>query len=330
MPHLENPFRQPILPPEQTDPEANAVLADTLLGKEYGDALRSLDGNTKSETPKLDDMGDMSLNEEERGMAEKSKEVSLLEAELIMGKEYFFGPKAIEQTFGFALENIPPIPFSVQELRKAKESNQILRLSWDAFPDGRKLTGQSMTDFLKGKQRDGASPLFEEHFNQDNSIFINETPRRGWSLVSNEIDYKNQDIFQQTNSLAEDIEDDPDFFSEFKERAKAWMRSDERTKILELWKDYDTNCQEISHILSESDFFKNTRDSFSEHVQYMLIHNKITGERLRKGDYYCTCSCSSTNHFLAIGYFAFDGARVRMSRPWTSEGLMGTSLSLRG
>ena len=74
MPNLENPFRKPILPPEQTDPEENAKLADTLLGKEYGDALRSLDAenDTKLHTPKQDDFLDMTLSEEELEVVNQS------------------------------------------------------------------------------------------------------------------------------------------------------------------------------------------------------------------------------------------------------------------
>ncbi len=119
---------------------------------------------------------------------DSEKEMSLRLAREVIGNENFFGPAEIKKTLGIEISNdqIPPIPFSTEELRLAKEKGQYLILRWDIATqsDGsmsfinlrylfRFLTSQYQVDDL-------ISSL------QDKYNYV-ATPRRGWALCGEPI-----------------------------------------------------------------------------------------------------------------------------------------------
>ena len=357
MSHLENPFRKPILPPEQTDREANAVLADTLLGKAYGDALRSLDGesDTKSHAPKQDDFSDMTLSEEELHIIEKSKEVSLIEAETILGKELFLGPKAIEQTFGFIPENIPTIPFSVQELRKAKELGMQLILNVDKTPDGTPLTIENMAkialsefclcNILEGDANGKPTNylLHKNQFNDDGTIqrgawfeketeILNETPNLEWQLVSLDIieDSTSKTYLDQQELLIETTEQQffngnfPPNSEEHKAKEEFEQARQNIQKLID-----EGKTKEASDIISQLQSSQLFREPIT-HTIFRYLMNFSQGKQLfTDGTYTWSNSVASDGYLLPFGCALANGASVFRYVPWNPLIHDGVVLSYR-
>ena len=72
-------------------------------------------------------------------------------AKEILGAREFMGPNEVEKAFGIKLESkdIPAIPFSKEELKRAKELGQFLILRTDKAPDGEDLTMIKMHKMLE-------------------------------------------------------------------------------------------------------------------------------------------------------------------------------------
>ncbi len=83
-------------------------------------------------------------------------------AQEIMSKD-FLCPEAIAKAFpGITLEtkNIPNIPFSKEDLLRAKELGQCLILHVDKAPDGAPMTMQKIIELRQGMTGDGKKLLY--------------------------------------------------------------------------------------------------------------------------------------------------------------------------
>lgn len=109
-------------------------------------------------------------------VAEKIKEVQEL-----LGKENVVGPEEIEATFDYSLESIPVIPFSREELLRAKELGQQLVLYVDKLSIlGHDVDINLWYIFNNFNTKSGKN-LLSKPYEMDNCI---ETPNLGWKLVS--------------------------------------------------------------------------------------------------------------------------------------------------
>ena len=118
--------------------------------------------------------------------------ISLKEARQIMGESQFIGPEDIKNTFGFIPNIIPPIPFSVAELKRAKVLGWQLILYINRKADGMLFTMEDMIP-LDNKTSDGKVFLYNKD-NDGNWLYEDkevrlrsETPRLGWRLTDPEI-----------------------------------------------------------------------------------------------------------------------------------------------
>lgn len=135
------------------------------------------------------------------------------EAMEIMTEESIFGPDKVKQIFGIELsENqIPRIPFSREELKRAKELGQVLILRIDKSSDGERLDLVKMDAILKAWMVATDKTDFIDWNNSINkdSMVAHQVPRSGWALASMEIldnsDFK--DYLGQTEFLVEHLKD---------------------------------------------------------------------------------------------------------------------------
>jgi len=123
---------------------------------------------------------------------QKNDLLSLDQAEQVFCKD-FFGSKAIHDTFGVDIKDVPQIQFSREELERARELNQQLILYVDKASDGEPLTGKKILTLTNNKTSNNEN-LFRYYGTDDDcidiykeSIFRQETPRKGWRLVSKEV-----------------------------------------------------------------------------------------------------------------------------------------------
>ncbi|MCD6149359.1 hypothetical protein J7J13_01060 [bacterium] len=134
-------------------------------------------------------------------------------AKEVMGEE-FFGFQEVEKAFGIRIspEDVPEIPFSREELERAKELSQFLVLRSDKAPDGKPLTLQKINEILKGKVSDGSKLLYSDDgkgeiksdaWYKSEDFIKDETPRLSWALVSKEVipNSTGKNYLQQTEEM---------------------------------------------------------------------------------------------------------------------------------
>lgn len=113
--------------------------------------------------------------------------LGIKEASRILGSS-FLGVDAVESVFGIKLkkEEIPKIPFTSEDLLRAKELNQVLLFRTNEFGNGRPITVASLQQFNE------ANGILDNFFVDSASIldvfnnFYSEIPRPGWVLVGRE------------------------------------------------------------------------------------------------------------------------------------------------
>ena len=91
-----------------------------------------------------------------------------------------FGPADVEKTWGVKVE-APPIPFSKEDLERAKELGQMLMLRIDKTKDGKPLSMEAMHEILQERfTREGKGGVFGSAEGWKNLLpdyFISEAPR---------------------------------------------------------------------------------------------------------------------------------------------------------
>lgn len=136
----------------------------------------------------------------------------LEQARNILGIDYL-GPESVARIFGIDFRNkdIPPIPFSLGELRRAKELNQFLVLRVNKTSDDRPLTIRAMlTPQEVGSTGAVKEKLFEKSWYKEEYFAAIDTPTFGWALVGKDpVSYsRNKDYWQQTEILVQYIKNE--------------------------------------------------------------------------------------------------------------------------
>ena len=248
-------------------------------------------------------------------------------AEAIMGKEYFLGPEAIQETFGALPENIPPISFSRQELREAKQRGELLVLQIDRLADGTPLTGKAIHErFGTQKGRKWFFYNVDEHI--DKPFFDADTPEVCWKLVSLKMlpDSKNKNYYEQTELLANHVKT---LFANkslpplYQAALTEWEQS--KGDILPLMN--DENWQEAAQRLADLKLTLLTRDSFIEKVYLMKLLNQTQGKNMLSDAYTWTKSRSSDGGLVSVGSFDAKGADMYVSDPHDPYSTLGVSFS---
>ena len=268
---------------------------------------------------------------------EREGAVALDTARELMGAGSFFGPEAVETTFGGALAetDIPSIPFSRAELEHAKEQGSYLILRIDKDKDGHPLTPKAMYERcqpLLSQEKKGKA-LYSVDWYKDDPVYTAETCRSGWALVSKEpvqgstnkncleqtqriIDYLQNTVFK-TGGIPKDYQDAIDEFERDKPIIEPLVTSD--------WK----NAAEKLALLKMSEL---TRQRFSEAFSDILtIALNTTDTRLLESLYTWTSSRSSSGYLVSVGDAGSDGASVlRRWAPDARHSILGVLLARRG
>ncbi|TAK96252.1 hypothetical protein EPO05_02265 [Patescibacteria group bacterium] len=111
--------------------------------------------------------------------------ISPEQAEMILGQDYL-GPKAIQETFGFVPENIPPIPFAKARIERAKELGQFLVLRVNQTPDGELLNMKTIAALVPRQDASGQTLFANLYLRQDEAYYA-EAPTLGWALATKEL-----------------------------------------------------------------------------------------------------------------------------------------------
>ena len=262
--------------------------------------------------------------------------VSIEQAAEILGKENVFGSKEIQDTFGFSLENIPEIPFTTEDLERAKELGQELILYVDSTENGEPLTAKKMKEITKNKTSTGTTLVASDWFEAD-SVADKITPRLGWHLSTKETIPKseNKNYLQQTGNLVEYLKNEvfknqtiPDQYQEAIDEFEKIKKSLEAGTISQDEKLWKPAAEKLSK-LKINDF---CRENYAEVLYRMAIHEKKTKERLldsksRTTYYTWTNSRHSDGKLVNVGSFVSDGADVHGWAPRDSRSSIGVCFS---
>ena len=261
--------------------------------------------------------------------------ISMESAEKILGQESFHGPSAVEQTFGIKIpeSEVPPIPFTAEDLERAKELGQMLILRVDTAPDGQPLTMEKMHELLQDKfTKEGKGKVLYDTagWKKDKDFFIKETPELRWALVSKEVipNSTSKNYLQQTEIISDYLRNtvfkDKTLPTEYAEAIKEFY--DQKADIEKAMKTDD--WQKAAELLSNLQINQFTRQTPAEILYDILIHFQTTGEYLLGNNKLTwTSRRSSGGGLVGFGLSDADGVNVSDWDPVSSIDGLGAAFS---
>lgn len=258
--------------------------------------------------------------------------ISIEQAKEILGEDVL-GPEAVEATFGFRPEDTPPIPFSVEELERAKELNQFLELRIDKTADGTPLDMNKMHALLQPEFTAGNKGKILNSYGQADSWYRNEdflkdTPRASWVLVSKDVipNSLSKNFLQQTeviaNYLKTDIFKDKEMPEVYKEAVEEFEAKKASIQAI-----LTSNWQEAAKQLSELKLNQLTRQLPVETMYDFLMYFKNNKKRLLESKHTWTYRRASDGGLVYFGYSAADGAGVNSWTPGAAHAYLGVAFS---
>ena len=278
--------------------------------------------------------------------------ISLEEAETILGKENFFGPQEIRNVFGTEFKEVPPIPFSKEELERARELGQQLILQVDKMEgSGNKMvpiTQRSLhSKYLRTeKQIEGE---YEFLFDDDGGVMRKFTvpvkPRLGWRLTTFTIppETTGKDYVGQTSALAEYLKDKVFLGEEVPDQYKNAIEQFERqesTLIKAVESDHEfadkgdyglmkKNKFKSPRLLTELQFNQLTREYIVEVMYRAILNDRLFGKRVCKEGATCTLDLDTRfGELTKVGRYKEGGTGINSAtfQPWAKY-YWGTSFS---
>lgn len=236
-------------------------------------------------------------------------EVSPERAKELLGAD-FLGVEAIEKTFGIEAipTEIPPIPFTLEELEKIKDSkDRFLILRSDKIPTS-KFTLPNTKQTLE------------------------KAPETRWALVT-------KDFIPDTTdkNYIEQIEETIKYFQnhefagrkmpiEYQEAIAEFNAQKEELRPLSI--SSDTSIWEpVTERLANLKITQLTRPTRDEVLHDLEVYKQVNNEYLLPDKYTWTSSLGSDGSLVFVGYFDADGANVNRNRPDNHDDNLGASSS---
>ncbi|OGJ55472.1 hypothetical protein A3D88_04405 [Candidatus Peribacteria bacterium RIFCSPHIGHO2_02_FULL_52_16] len=263
----------------------------------------------------------------------KGEAINPKEAETIIGADHFFGAEAVRKAFpGVPLkpEQIPAIPFSREDLQRAKELGDSLRLRVNKAPGNGKLNMKRMQELLQPTfdQKNEGKVLYDTDWYESEDFFMEE-PELCWVLTSDGIipDSEDKDYLQQTEHIAEYLRDTvyqgrkiPQQYADAIKEVNS--QKDEIRRLID-----NGDWQEAAEKLANLKLNKITRRIPVE-VLYDMLVTFQNGDKRHLEDFYdWTPVRSSDGGLVDVGRFAPDGVGVNDWRPNDSDGALGVVLA---
>ncbi len=270
------------------------------------------------------------------GEAREGVALSLADAEKILGKESMLGPADVERVFGIKPESVPNIPFSREELERAKELGEQLILQVDTMVQkasglvSREKVPLTLENLKKKftKAHDDGKVFYEQDWYEKEDFFTNEKPRTGWRLTSKEVveGTLSKNYLEQTDVLVEHLTKEvfkgvkppkqyEDAIVEFKR---------ERSKIEGLM---ESDWQEASKALVDLKITSLVRELPVEAMYRLILNDQSRKDKPLPSTYTWTASRGSGGNLVNVGDFDSRGASVYSDGPGLRDGYLGVSLS---
>jgi len=254
------------------------------------------------------------------------------EVKEIMGGD-FFGPEEVENALDYELDRsrIPDIPFSIEELRKAKARGEFLMLFVPETTHGNPITMKRLHDDQSPKiEASGKGKvLYDTDWYQWEEFFTTDTPRPAWRLVTKEVipgstnhNYLEQtrDIINYFNILYPGGTGLPLDYAEAIGEFSKLSSEIERTLSGSRW-------AESAKLLASLEINQMLRQSPVEALYAGLVYLQTRNERLLENMYAWTNRQTSHGYLLYVGRAGTRGARVYRWLPGHSGGNLGVVVS---
>ncbi|MCR4313812.1 MAG: hypothetical protein NUV84_01020, partial [Candidatus Uhrbacteria bacterium] len=263
----------------------------------------------------------------------RSEIVKLQEARDILGADNVFGPEAVKATWDrdLASHEIPPLPYSHEQLEGAKRMNMMLVLRIDHDATGQPLTGERMNEIIEPKlQAPGKGKLlYKVDWYPNEAFYKTATPKPEWKLVTRDLlpNSTNLDYADQTRLLRDTLASQPDLTPQ--EQAAIAQADDatlDRLKALSqavaTWKQAAT---ELAALSLNRNHRRSFADTIFDHASLLQTHNV----RLFNGQtvYDWTNDRASDGNLVDAGRPDSDGLHVGGWSPGDRDGYLGVSLS---
>lgn len=256
---------------------------------------------------------------------ELEKEISLEKAQEIMSKD-FLGPEAVKNVFGVELEIIPPIQFTKEDIERAKELDQQLVLYVDKTKDGKPFTGKELFYLTENETSDEDE---KDLFYKNEELFIKETPRAGWKLVSKETipDSTSKNYLEQTeiiiNYLKNEVFKGRELPEEYQEAISEFeSQKSDIAKII----GFDSDWKSAADKLENLQITNLTRELPVEFFYRKALNEKINKERVTE-NFNWTMGRYSNGNFVTVGAFSLVRYFVSSHMPNYRENNIGVSFS---
>jgi len=290
------------------------------------------------------------LKEAEEIRRAKGKEtisgIEFQEARELLGED-LIGPEEIEKTWGVRPEEVPDIPFSREELERAKEMGQMLVLRVDKTEDGKPMSLEAMIDIIQKRwDKEGKGKLLYTDSDYKNwkertegTDFSQKAPRTGWALVSKELlsQSTSKNYAQQAELLVaylkNEVFKDKEIPEEYEEAFQEWEEAKRTDKNIQaLLKNPDNpkyDWQAAAKRLSELKISQLTRQSLQEGIYDLALYFDKNGKRLLPNVYTWSNSRSSGGDLVGLGGFDAKGVGGGGWAPGGRGGGLGVLLSRR-
>ena len=251
------------------------------------------------------------------------------QAKEILGEDVF-GPEAVTEAFGITVESesVPAIPFSKEELERAKELGQMLLLRVDKTSDGTPLTMKKIGETLGGKVKDDGKVFYDTDWYKEEKFYTEDAPEAGWALVSKDLapDSTSKNYLEQTELLIGQLNESfggaenlpEEYVGAVEEYVKA---KDEIAGLI------DSDWEKAAEKLEGLQINQLLRQSPSEALYDLTLYFQNTGERLLGDKYTWTKRRYSVGNLVRVGRFESDGVDVYGDRPDDSGDNLGVSFS---
>jgi len=266
-------------------------------------------------------------------------------AKEILGQENVFDHEAIEVAFGaeniqINLEQIPPIPFSKEELKRASKLGQFLILRVDQTTDGQPLTMERMNDILAGEfkttnkgkvlfETDDSGNINNDAWYKDEDFLLQKTPQLSWALVTKEVipNSLSKSYLEQTTEIINYLQNEVFVGQEMPKEYKQAIIDFENVKdeIAELIS--QGNWQRAVERLEGLAITKLTRQAPVEALYDSLVYFQNTSNRLLEKIWTWTNRRGSGGRFVSVGYAGAGGVYVGWIGPDVRINNLGVSFS---
>ena len=245
----------------------------------------------------------------------------------VLGQDVL-GPEQVKKAFGIELDpdEVPDIPFSKEELERAKELGQMLVLRLDRTTDGETLTMEKLNSLPQPQGQ--LKLLWDPGWYQDEHFYTQEAPKAGWALVTKDLipGSTRKNYVEQTELLVAYLKDSvfrgQKMPNEYQEAIEEFEKQSKDLKELT-----DKDWQKAAERFEQLKLTQLTRQTPVEAIYDLALVRGANDEQLLENIYTWTSRRYSDVGLVNVGSFDPRGVYVDGDRPDDRGDDLGVSFS---